>query len=170
MRTTGRTAYTMVEVVIMMLVMGILAAVAAPRYIQSMHRYRVDAAARRIVADLNYVRGRTIMKGAYQPQWVSFDVAADKYHLWFTPDIDHSAQDYWVEFSKTPYPVDLSGASFVNTNGDAADVTVIYDIYGMPHSNTVTPAPLADGKIVVSSGSEIRTVTIDPVTGKASVL
>jgi len=170
MRTIGRTGYTMIEVVVVMLVIGILAAVAAPRYMSSLNRYRVEAAARRIVADLNHMRGSALMKGSLQDQWVSFDSSSEKYHMWFSPDPDHPSNEYWVEFSKTAYPVDLVSAAFTNTVGATSTVTVIYDMYGTANSGFSPVAPLASGQIVVASGSQQRTVVIDPVTGKASVL
>jgi len=166
---TGRSAYTMVEVVMVMLVMGILAAVAAPRYSSSTASFRVEAAAKRIVADLNYVRLRARMTGNASEGWVSFFPSLEKYRLTAVPDPDHPSNEYWIDFAKTAYPVDLVSATFTNVLGVTSAEALKYDLYGFPKSGTSPIAALASGQIVVASGGQQRTVVIDPVTGKASV-
>ena len=159
----------MVELVVVLLVIGIMAAVAMPRFSRMTSRFHVEAAARRIVADLNQVRARAITVGSSTGEHVSFYPATDRYRMVGDPDPDHPNNEYWVEFAKTSYPVDLVSATFTNTQGVTSLVGVKYDLHGLPESGSATAAPLASGAIVVASGSQQRTVVIDPVTGKASV-
>jgi prepilin-type N-terminal cleavage/methylation domain-containing protein len=55
-RRPKRRALNLMELVIVMLIMGIMAAVAVPRYVDSVCRFRVEAAARRLATDLEYAR------------------------------------------------------------------------------------------------------------------
>ncbi len=48
--------FTMMDLVITMLIIGILAAVAAPKFVDSLHRMRAEAAAKRIMVDLSYAQ------------------------------------------------------------------------------------------------------------------
>lgn len=169
MLKTSRTGYTMIEVVLVMLVMGILAAAAAPRYSRMVSRFRVEAAARRIVADLGQVRARAMAIGAATGEEVSFYSATDRYQMHGDPDPNHPNQEYWVEFSKTAYPVDLVSATFTNIEGDTSSELMRYNMYGFPESGSSEAVPLASGEIVVALGGQLRTVVINSVTGKASV-
>lgn len=165
--------YTLIEVVIGLLVMGILAAAAAPRYLEATARFRVEAAARRIAADLNLARENANSQGGSEDgEWVSFDNSLDNYRLWNAPDIDRPGSEYWVHLQKTAYPVDLVYAKFTNENGYTDWFTIKFDMYGSAKSGWppfFPDAHLTSGQIVVQSGSEQRTVVISPVTGKASV-
>ena len=173
MQAKQSSGFTLVEVAIVMLIMSILAAVAAPRYLEATARFRVDAAAKRIAADLNFVRAEANSKGAgVQPEWVSFYPSSDNYHLWFDSDIDRPGNEYWVNLAETAYPVDLVSATFTNKNGYTSNTTIKYDLYGCAKSGSPPfppDAPLVTGQIVVASGGQQRTVVISPVTGKASV-
>jgi prepilin-type N-terminal cleavage/methylation domain-containing protein len=173
MQAKQSSGYTLIEVAIVMLVMSILAAVAAPRYLEATNRFRVEAAAKRIAADLNLVRENANSKGGTADgEWVTFDDNQDNYRLWSNPDIDRPGSEYWVHLQKTAYPVDLVHAKFTNANGYTSWSTLKYDMHGCAKSGSppgFPDAPLTSGQIVVQSGSEQRTVVISPVTGKASV-
>jgi len=165
----SRHGYTMVELVVVVLILGILAGVAAPTYFDSLAVSRSDAAAKRVVADLNLVRARAIMKGPSVLEAVYFFPASDTYVMAGDPSLNDSSVEYQVDLSETSYPVDLVSTSFTNTLGANTTSTVAYDLHGIPHSGDSPVAPLLTGQIVVASGSHQRTVVIDPVTGKASV-
>ena len=165
-----RGGYTLVELTIVMLIMGIVAAAAVPRFNDSMDRFRVEAAASRIAADLNLVRARAMTQGS--PQGVNFFTSSESYQLAGDPDIDSPGEEYWVYLSKTSYPVDLVSTTFTNTNAFTNIVAVVWDIFGQASGYAPPPnvqTPLSSGTIVIASGSEQRTVVINPVTGKASV-
>ena len=168
----SRKAITLIELVIVLMVMGIMAAVAVPRYIHAMHGFRVEAAAKRIAADLNLARQNAMTKGgAASGEWVKFYVFTDRYQLLNDPDLDRPSSEYWVDLRETGYPVDLVSVTITNTNSFPSD-TIKYDMYGCAKTGwppLFPDARLATGQIVIASGSEQRTVLINAATGEASV-
>lgn len=138
-----RAGFSFIELTITMLVMGILAAVAAPTYIASMARYRAELAARRIVADLEYVR--TEAQRASQSRQVLFYETSESYRLDNVADINASAESYWVYLDQDPYLTDLVSADFVGKKH------VTFDRFGRPDST---------GNVVIRSGSVQITITL----------
>ena len=51
-REGSRRGFSMIEVIISVMIVGVLAAVATPRIVNSISSYRADAAAERLTADL----------------------------------------------------------------------------------------------------------------------
>jgi prepilin-type N-terminal cleavage/methylation domain-containing protein len=170
--TPPRRAFTLAEVIIVALIMGIMALVTVPQYAESLSYFRADAAAKRIAADLNLVRQNAITKGTATGEWVNFFTSAESYQVLNAADIDHPGDEYWVKFSETPYPVDVVSVTFANSNGYTSNSTIKYDMYGTARSGdppSFPDAQMVNGEIIVASGDEERTVIINAVTGEASV-
>jgi len=145
---------TAVELVVVILILAIVAAAAVPRYADNLMRARVDAAARRIVADLTAAQARA--KATSSSQTVTFVVPpqGSQYQIVGMKDPDHPGAAYVVDLAASPYQVSLSS---VNLGGDT---TLVYNGYGVPDSA---------GAIVVQAGNYTKTITIDPSTGIAKI-
>jgi len=149
-----RRGVTAVELVVVILILAIVAAAAVPRYADNLMRARVDAAARRIVADLTAAQARA--KATSSSQTVTFVVPpqGSQYQIVGMKDPDHPGAAYVVDLAASPYQVSLSS---VNLGGDT---TLVYNGYGVPDSA---------GAIVVQAGNYTKTITIDPSTGIAKI-
>jgi|694.fasta_scaffold00669_18 Tfp pilus assembly protein FimT len=159
----------MIEVVIVVLILGILAAVAVPRFSRSIAVYQLDCAAVRICTDLNYAQSLARLRGTTQS--VVFDIASNSYTL---PDVANlnqgagqgagksaaksagessnqgaaqaSVSAYQVILSDYPHQVTLVSADF-----GAGSSTATYNGYG---------AATSQGTIVISVGGMQRTVSL----------
>lgn len=149
---TDRSAFTLVELVITFLICAILAAAAAPKYLNAYHRYRVNAAAQRIKTDVEFARQQAITRS--KSHTVRFDPAAETYALLEIVDIDRGGSTYLIDLAEVPFEVNLSAATF----GGSTDL--VFDHYGLPANG---------GTITVASSVYQQTVTVNADTGKASV-
>lgn len=148
----GRPAFSLLEVVLVLAIIGVVAAIAAPRYANALCRYRAEMAARRIAADLEAARAWAKRTSASQA--VTFNTGAEKYELVGREDPDHAGAPYEVVLGKAPYHADLSGALF------GGGATVTFNGFGMPDNG---------GDVDVQVGDHARTVRVDPDTGKITI-
>lgn len=146
-----RRGFTMVELVIVTMIIGILSAVAAPRFADSLARYRAEAAARQLRSDLAETQLRA--KTTSASQVIQFDAVAESYTLPGVPHIDHPGQDYQVDLVSRFQTAIVS----VDCGGDAE---LGFDGYGVPDSGA---------EITVQCGAYQRTVIVAAETGQASV-
>lgn len=153
MRRGTRTsrAFTLLEVVLVVAITAIFAAVAVPRYGRAAGRYRADLAARRIMADLCYAASCAKMASAART--VSFSPATEQYQLLAVPAPDGAAGDYTVILSAEPY-----GANLVSTTFPGGQV--VFSGWGVPNSG---------GTVTISVGTQQRTVAVDGATGRVSI-
>jgi Tfp pilus assembly protein FimT len=134
---------------------AILAAIGIPRYADAIHRYRVDMAAKRVVADFALARASARASGAGQV--VAF--TADGYSMAGLAAPDGRAGSYVVRLSDEPYKCTVTSAAF--GSGLPAATSVRFTRYGTPE---------AGGTVVVAAGGYSWTVALDPVTGTAEAL
>lgn len=151
MPTTSRRAFTLLEIVLVLAIMGVIAGIATPRYAAAVSRFQVNTAVRRLVRDLTTARERARSRGASQS--VTFTIASDTYRIAGLQGLDGSA-NYVVNVAGQPYNASLVSANF------SGAASVVFDGYGVPNSG---------GTVVLDSGGYVRTVTVDPQTGRASL-
>jgi len=137
--------FSYIEMLVVVLLIAIFAAVATPRYVSAINRYRVDGAAQRVIADLQYARSEAQRNS--QSRTVQFNSASNVYALVGMADRDHPDQNFTKVLSEEPYASRIISATF---GGDEA---VIFDMYGRPDSS---------GTLVLQSGSLQRTVSLAP--------
>ena len=151
-RRSYAAAFTLVELVLVIATIGILSAVAIPRYSNSLNRYRVDLAVKRVIADISLARSAARASGTGLV--MNFATPANGYTLVALPGIDGQAGDYAVTLAADPYKVSLGSAVF----GSATSVR--FTRFGLPE---------AGGSVIVSSGSYQKRIVVDAVTGRAEV-
>src|SRR4051812_6969357 len=98
-RSHRRCAFTIFELVIVLLIMGILTAVTAPTFFDSLLFHRVESAARRVKADLELARTQARLTSASQ----SITFANSAYTLSNTKALDNPNGLYSVDLKKQPY-------------------------------------------------------------------
>ena len=148
----GKRAFSLVELVLVVAILIVVAAIAAPRYGRATARYRAQAAALRIAADIDMARRSARSAGAGRT--ISFYVAANEYSIAGLPDLKDSSSDYRAVLSRSPYNAQVLSADF----GGQAKLT--FDGYGQAGS---------DGTVQVQVGDVLKTVVFIAASGKATV-
>jgi prepilin-type N-terminal cleavage/methylation domain-containing protein len=138
-----RSAFTAIEVTIVVLIIGVLTSVGAPRYFESLAHYRIEAAARLVAMDLRMARNYAVRTSS--PQTVDFDESAESYAIITLPDPERPSERYSVQL-RLRYDVNIHAAAF-----GAVDL-VQFDMYGKPTSS---------GSVVLRVGSKQRTIEVD---------
>jgi prepilin-type N-terminal cleavage/methylation domain-containing protein len=148
-----QAAFSLLELVMVVAILVVAAAIAAPRYAQATARYQARVAARRIAEDLALAARSARTAGAART--VTFSAPGSVYTIAGLPDLRNPATDYRVDLSVDPYRAKVSSASFA-----AGGPVVVFDGYGTADS---------DGTIAVQVGTAACTVVFSAVTGKATV-
>ncbi|MDI1289674.1 MAG: GspH/FimT family pseudopilin [bacterium] len=141
-------AFSLVEVTLVISIIGVLSAIAIPRFTGSIANARLNAAAQRIERDCALARSRAMSSS--KPRTIVFSTQG--YTIAGLTSLDRRSTNYSVSLSGT----DGTTLGAVNLGGDQQ---LIFDMYGAPDSG---------GTIVLISGGRTSTLTIDPLTGKVT--
>jgi prepilin-type N-terminal cleavage/methylation domain-containing protein len=144
--------FSLVELTLVLVIVAAFSAIALPRWNNSTTRYRVDSAARRVMADFEYARLHAIATS--QTLRVEFYPVDDLYILGGVRDLRANGSTYSLVLNAEPYRVDLLSASF------GGNASVQFDHFGRPSSG---------GTVVVQIGTTRRTVTLNATTGRSSM-
>ena len=151
-QATSCFGFTLIELVIVLLITAILAAVVTPKFFSSLWFHRAESASRRVKLDLQMARNRA--KAASATQTVQFDSATHSYVVPGLADLDHPDSQYKVDLTKYPYQAQIVSVDF------GGDEQVSFDRFGLPDSG---------GTILVKSGPEQRTVSIEATSGQVTI-
>ncbi len=153
-----RCAMSLIEVTLVVLVMGVLAAVAAPRFANSLRAMKLQAAAKQLAAHIDWIRAAAVNEGR------TTTLACDNLgHSYASPNVDFS--DRVGELLQVSLAHDFDAAFTLLADFDS-HATLSFDFEGVPHANGL---PLEQGRITLSSGSEQYTVIVSAGSGATEV-
>jgi prepilin-type N-terminal cleavage/methylation domain-containing protein len=144
----ARRAFSMVELVIVLVIVGVTSAIALPRYLSSTMRVKVDGAARKVVADIERLRDRARQQGREQRVYFG-----DAGYVLVTTDDSGAAVKEQVDLTLEPYRVGIKAQVMT-------DQGLTFDSLGRAGTPLV---------IYLTNGDHTRGVSFDPTSGKAEV-
>ncbi|MGD8453716.1 MAG: prepilin-type N-terminal cleavage/methylation domain-containing protein [Phycisphaerae bacterium] len=144
--------FTLVELVFVLAILAIVAAIAVPRFANAATRQRVEVAAARVLHDLELAQRHARLTSAAVT--VTFTAATDSYALNELDDLDHPGQVYTVKLGESPYEVSLHNVTF------GGSTTLTFDGYGVPSS---------DGTLMLGAGPYRATISFTDGVGTTEV-
>lgn len=153
-----RCAMSLIEVTLVIFLIGLLVAVAAPRFADSVRVMRLEAAARQLANHIDYIRRVGINEGRTTEL-----VCSNTLHTYGSPGVDSPTM------IGEPLSISLHN-DFDPTFTLIADfdtaTTLSFDFEGVPH---VGSTPMNQGTIEIRSGSDSFLLNIAPGTGATTI-
>ena len=149
-----RRAMSLFELTIVMFVLGLLAAVTAPLFSDSLRTTRLEAAARTLAAHVKYIRSVAINEGR-----TTTLVCDTNSHTYWCQDVDFP--DRFGVPMRVELRQDYDPTIVLEANFDSAN-SLSFDLEGTPR---VGSAPLRTGTIVLRSGEDQYTVEVAAGSG-----
>ncbi|TSA40292.1 prepilin-type N-terminal cleavage/methylation domain-containing protein [bacterium] len=140
---------SLIELVIVLSIVVILAAIAMPRYASATGRRRVTAAASRLVSDIAAARNQA--RNTSSPTTMTWTIGTGQY-TWASANV--RTRSTVVDLSKSPYETLVSS---ISAGGDSA---IVFSGMGSPDSG---------GTVQLRCGVWQIPVNIDSLSGVASV-
>ena len=148
----ARRGFTLLELVLVLAIVGVMAAIAAPRFAASSAVHRAESAAWRIKMDL--ALARRLAKSSSGNQSVGFAVATGQYTLSGVLNGNDASGIYTVRLTERPYEAQIVSADFDSSS------TATFNGFGQP---------LSGGSVVVKAGYVTKTVVLDADSGEATI-
>ncbi|TWU49399.1 GspH/FimT family pseudopilin [Rubripirellula reticaptiva] len=155
---SARAAITLIEVAIVILIVGVMAAVATPRFAETQRISRLEAAAWRVANDVRRARQTAICSGR------SIQIA-------FSNDDDSYQADEGEQEDRSRTPALVSIKSIYDPSIDMVasmdgNLTLSFNFEGVPESSG---GAIEQATIDLSSGSDLFRVHIGAGTGAVTV-
>lgn len=155
-----RQAYTLIEVLVTVSIMGVAAAVVVPAMLQP-GSMNIQSAARMVIADIVFAQNEAIAQQATRR--VAFDPTLNRYSI--TDGSGNTITEPWISGTGGNYVVDFSGDSrFQGVTLSAAAFgpgsTVEFDALG---------SPTYGGTVDLQAGNLKYRVTVSALTGRVTI-
>lgn len=144
-----RRGISLLETLCALAIIAVFAAAGTPRFAKAVTARRAEAAARRLSADLEWLRSTARTTSVTQ----SITFSGNAYSLTGFVNPDTPGTAYTVNLAGTTYRATIAA---LNLGGPTA---ISFNGYGIPS---------VGGTIIVQSGASTRTVTIDATSGLIS--
>ncbi len=148
----NRSGFSLIEMVTVVLIIGILSAVAVPKIYDSMDSYRLKLAAETIAADLKYARQQAISRS--QSITVTFDLVNESYTISEIPDRNHPDRAYAVSLTDSASPADIVSVS------PTPATAITFNQYGIPAS---------EATVTLDVGGTQKSVIVHASSGRISI-
>ncbi len=147
---------SLIEIVIVVLVLGIFAAAAAPKFADALSAHRVDMAAHRLASDLRAAQARAKALSATQSVTFVLPPSGNQYEIVGMKNPDRPAESYVVRLSEAPYLATLVSVSLEGSTNTALQ----FNGFGLPGCAAT---------VVLRSGARTRTVRVERDAGTVSI-
>lgn len=151
-RPCRQAGFTLVELLLVLALVGVVAAIAAPRYASAISRFNADTTARRVCRDLTLARAAAFAGGT--PQSVIFDTVGNQYTVGSLSHPDHPGAAYVVRLDEMSSPAQLVTVDFAGSS------VCSFDAFGLPTNG---------GTVVLKVGGAQRAIMVDGATGRIGV-
>lgn len=158
MNPRRRCGLSMIELTLVILVIGLLAAVAAPRFAESLRVTQLEAAAQQMAAHIRYLRNVAINEG--RTVTLVCDNVNETYQCDTVDFPERIGESIFVSL-----PDDVEPTFKLHANFDSA-TSMSFDFEGVPH---VGGTAMSNGRVTLRSGDYRFRVSIDAGTGVVTV-
>lgn len=145
--------FTLAELLIALLMVAILAAVALPKWTDSLRRRRLAMAANRIVADIH--RAQSAAYASSSAKVITFNTGLHQYTIAGLSSLATGSSDYTVNLADEPFQCRLNSVW-----GQTGTQLLTFNGYGEAATS---------GNIVISAGGDQKTIAFSAATGRAAV-
>jgi len=185
MRGKEERGYTLLELVIVVSVIALIAAIAVPALNSTGSDEKLNLAAEKVASAIRFARSEAIRTGeghGLTVSQVTQQITVKKYDLSTAPistlgtlihPIDKQRYDFNVSTGSTTQGVTISNTHDVFNYTDLGGRrSLLFDAYGTPKwivGSGPTTHLLSDGKIELSYGNAQLVVSVAPITGRVTV-
>jgi prepilin-type N-terminal cleavage/methylation domain-containing protein len=141
--------FTLIEVVLVVAIVAVFAAMAMPRFAASNDRYRVDLAARKLIADIQYIRSVARARGTITT--LTFDAAGTSYSLGGVTDAGTPVSAQTIRLDEPPFS--CKATTTLKLAAGTSTSVVSFNAFGIPD---------ATGDVTFMVGGGARTVSLLP--------
>lgn len=160
------SGFTLIELVIVLLIVGIVAAVTVTDLASSRARVALQGARLKLVGDLRYAQSLAVSRQLRHG--IVFTPAQDRYAVYCINTTDIVTDPLSGKPLTVAYTADAlyQGVDLVATAiGPGTSNQVEFDLWGKPYANA-TAALAANATVTLACDAETVTVTVTPETGK----